>query len=166
MGKVFHLSFSHVHVLSEIAKRHLRFDHPKLCGMPRGIRVLSTERRPKCIDFPQRRGHRFAFQLAADRQKRLFGKKILREIIRARSQRRHPKHLPRPFTITRRDDRSMHIKEPALLEKPVHRISQPRPHPENRPIQRGARSQMSNRPQELRRMALFLQRKRFVRPAK
>ena len=50
-NKIFHDLFRHIHVALQIAKRHLRLDHPKLVGMPRGVGILRPERRSEGVNL-------------------------------------------------------------------------------------------------------------------
>ncbi len=46
----FNKFFTEIHVSLQIAKRHFRFDHPKLSRMPRGIGVFRSEGRTEGVD--------------------------------------------------------------------------------------------------------------------
>ncbi len=64
----FRKRFGQVHVVGQVAERHLRLDHPELGQVPRGVGVLRAERGAEGVDLAQRAGEDLRLQLAADGQ--------------------------------------------------------------------------------------------------
>ena len=58
-------SFRHHHIVRQVGKSHLRLNHPKLCRMSCGIRILRPEGRTKSIYVLKRKSIRLHVQLSA-----------------------------------------------------------------------------------------------------
>jgi len=145
-----------IHIVIEIVKRHLRFDHPELGKVAAGIRVFSAERRAEGVDQRQRHRVNLGFQLTAHGEAGLLAEKIFTVIdfpivLRwiGHIQRRHLKHLPRAFAIARRNNRRVQVQKSSIIEKTVDGICQPVAHAHHRADGVGAGSQMGYFPQIL-----------------
>src|SRR5688572_2155966 len=55
---------SELHVILQIIKSHLRFNHPELCEVACSIGILCTESWSEGIDISQRQGVGFPFELS------------------------------------------------------------------------------------------------------
>ena len=158
--------FRDVHIPREIAKRHLRLNHPKLRRVARREAVFRAEGRPERVDIPERHRKRFAVELAGNGQVRRLAEEVAGEIDVAvlvlrhilERKRRDLKHLTRAFAVRARDQRCMHIDKPVLLEELVNRGCDHRTHAKRRLKGVRARTQMLNRAQVLQRVPLLLQR--------
>ena len=132
--------------------------------------MLGAEGWPESVNFRERAGERFTFQLPAHGEVGRTRKKILRIIHRAvcspgrirRINRRNAEQFAGAFAIAARDDWGVDVNERAFLEKLMNRESQPAPDAKDGAKQVRARPQMRNFAQELRRVPLLLERIRFV----
>jgi len=68
------------HCWREIGKRDLGLDHPELCQVAPGVRILGAKGRPKGVDLGRCQAVGLDVELPRDRQKRLAAKEILSEI--------------------------------------------------------------------------------------
>src|SRR5438552_13331247 len=122
--QIFHKFFGEIHVAVQIAKRHLRLNHPELTRMAGRVGVLGPERWAESVNFGQRQGECFRFQLAANGQISRPGEEILREINLTVFSRRisdvdrgNAKQLASAFAIASGDDWRVDVNETAFLEK-------------------------------------------------
>ena len=74
---VFRHIFGQGHVVFQVGKGDLRFDHPKLRRMAAGVGVFRAERGAKGIGLAKGQGKRLRFQLARHRQVRGGAEEIL-----------------------------------------------------------------------------------------
>ena len=49
-NQVFDQRFGQVHIAGQVAEGHLRFDHPELCGVPRGVGGFGAEGRAEGVN--------------------------------------------------------------------------------------------------------------------
>src|SRR6266496_3004199 len=126
-----------IHVAFQIAKRHFRFDHPKLACVPRRVRVLSTKSGSKGINVAQRQRESLGFELAAYCQVSWPGEKIFRVIdftLRgsrsgsSRIQRCDAKQFSSSLAVAAGNDWRMHINETPVLKKLVNGKGKPASH--------------------------------------
>src|ERR1043166_6999155 len=111
-----------VHVALQIAKRHLRLNHPKLRRVAGGIGVLSAEGRTKSVNVRQRASEGLSFQLPAQGQVSGFAKKITSSFfVDVSLKRGHTKHFARAFAIAGRNNWRVDVNEIPFLKKTVHR---------------------------------------------
>ena len=104
---VLHHRLSGVHIIIQIREGHLRFDHPELRRMPRGIGYLSAEGGPEGIDVTESHGKVLGVQLAGNREVRGLAEEILavvdtsvflkRKIVQVK--RRNPEHFAGAFGV-------------------------------------------------------------------
>ena len=167
--------FGQFHIAPQIAKRDLRLDHPELGEVPGRVAVLGAEGRPEGVRLAQPARERLGFELPADGQIRRPIEEIEREIdslsLRGRLfwalalfrhvvqvERGHLEHRAGAFAIAGGDQRRVDVEETAFLEELVDRVAHAIPHPGDGAERVRARPQMGDRPQELERVALLLQR--------
>ena len=164
--QVFQKIFRQIHIIVQIVKSRLRFDHPEFRQMPGRIWIFSPEGGSESIDFSQGHSSKLSFQLSTHRQIGCFTKKILSEIDFTlfcqrrifRIQCRYPKHLAGTFTIGSRNQRSMQIKEPVLIEILMDSKRHSMTNPENSPEHIGAKTQMCMVSQKFQTMLFRLYR--------
>ena len=157
-----------IHVVAQLIKRHLRFDHPKLRQMPRRVGVLRPERGAERITIADGTGEDLRFELPADGQRRLFAEEIL-AVINLRFQlrqlgeveRRHLKHRAGPLAVAGGDDRRVDVQESSRLKEIVNGGAQGIPHAGDGSECIRPRPQVRDLPQELEAVPLFLQRIRL-----
>ena len=155
-----------VHVILKICKRNLRLDHPEFRCMAGRIGVFCAEGRPERVNIRECQRHTFPLQLPGDGEIGRLAEKVLRVIYLSVLGKRRvqwikggdPEHLPCPLRVTAGNQRGMHINETAFVEKLMDCVSRDRPHPEHCCKGIGARTQMRDRTQEFKRMALLLER--------
>ena len=176
------------HVVLQIVKRHLRFDHPKLGEMAGGVGVLGTKRRAEGVDFAQGAREDFGLQLATDGQEGRAVEEVLSEVdcrmrlsgLRnccipltpdpslggrggrfCKIQLRYLEHFAGAFAIAGGDDRRVNVEEALFLEELVNRPANLIANAGDGAEGVGARPQMSDGAQELERRALLLNGIRF-----
>src|SRR5210317_1709541 len=126
--KILQHLFGQIHIAVEIAESHLRFQHPELCQVPAGVRILGPEGRTESIDRAKRLGKHLGLQLTTYRQAGSPAKKTVEPIALWTAFIQflfgyHLEHLPCPFTIAGGDDRSMDLVETFALEKFMNGIT-------------------------------------------
>src|SRR6266536_4777089 len=135
--QIFNKLLGEIHVAFQIAKRHFRFDHPKLACVPRRVRVLSTKSGSKGINVAQRQRESLGFELAAYCQVSWPGEKIFRVIdftLRgsrsgsSRIQRCDAKQFSSSLAVAAGNDWRMHINETPVLKKLVNGKGKPASH--------------------------------------
>ena len=154
-----------VHIVVIVVEGHLRLDHPKLCQVARGIRVLCAERRTKGVDFAQTHSSKFALQLAGDGEIGLLTEEVLAVVYGTLLgagrigyiQSRHLEHLPRSLSIGGCDQRSMEVDKALVVEVLVDRISHIVADAEDCTKGIGPRTEVSHLSQELKGVLLLLQ---------
>ncbi len=168
-NQIFHYLFGQIHVAIQIAKGHLRLDHPEFAGVPRRVGIFGAKSRAKRVNLRERAGERLGFELTAHGEISLACEKIPRvidlvilprRIVRIDS--RNAKQFSRPFAIATGDDRRVDVNETALLEKLMDCESQPAADAENAAEKIRARPQMSDLAQKFRRVSFFLERIGFI----
>ena len=165
----FQQPFGQFHVAPEVAKGHLRLDHPELGQVAGRVAVLGAEGRAEGVGLAQRAGERLGLELPADGQIGRPVEEVEREIDACRLflalcrwllrhlrqvERGDLEHGPGPFAIAGGDDRRVDVEEAPLLEELVDRVADAVPHPGDGAEGVGPRPQMGDRPQELERVAL------------
>src|SRR5204863_6888441 len=136
--QILHKLFGEIHVAVQIAKRHLRLNHPEVTRMAGRLGVLGPERWAESVNSGQRQGERFRFQLAANGQIGRSGEEILREIDLPVFLRRildvdrgNAKQFSRALAIAAGDNWRVDINETALLEKLMNGKGQSAAHAKN-----------------------------------
>ena len=118
-----------IHIVFEVIKRHLGFNHPKLCQVSGRIAVFCTEGRSERIDLCKSHRPQFSLKLSAHSEVRALAKKVFSIINRpavgslgcsVHRQSGNTKSFSCPLCIAGRDDWGMHIDETAFIEKAVH----------------------------------------------
>ncbi len=150
--------FCQRHVIIQIRKGNLGFNHPELSCMLDRIGLLRPERWAKGVDAFEGHGKGFGRELATDRQACFLAEEILTEINRpiieswwlADIQGRDRKHLSGAFGVTACNDRCMDIDKTSLIKETVDGESCHRTNPEHCRQQIGPRAQMSDGAQEFR----------------
>ena len=122
--QIFHDFLRQIHVALQIGKGHLRLDHPELVRVARGIRVFGAKGRTKRVDFRQRAGERFGFELSAHREIGGRAEEILRNQIEPSGLRAgssidggDAKQFARAFAVAGGDDRRVDVEKPRSWKK-------------------------------------------------
>ena len=68
------------HVVVEIRENQLRLNHPELRQVPRGERILRTERRTESVDVGESTGTNLSLQLTGDSEEGSLAEEIFRVI--------------------------------------------------------------------------------------
>ena len=169
MDKVLDEVLRQVHIVGIVVEGHLRLNHPKLCQVARGIRVLSSERRAKGVDLSQSHGGKLALQLTGDGKIGLLTEEVLAVVYFTLLstgrigyiQRRHLEHLPGSLSIRGSDQRSVEVDKPLVVEVLVNRICHIVADAEDCTKGVGPRAEVSHLSQELKGVLLLLQRIRI-----
>ena len=168
----FQQPFGQFHVAPQVAKGHLRLDHPELGQVAGRVAVLGAEGGAERVGLAQRAGERLGLELPADGQIGRPVEEVEREIDLASALSVRPlgtlfelergdlEHGAGAFAIAGGDDRRVDVEEAALLEELVDRVADAVPHPGDGAEGVGARPQMGDRAQELERVALSSARDR------
>jgi len=156
----------HVHVPGQVAKGHLRLDHPEFRGVAGGIGLLGPEGGTEGIYVAEGHSKGLGVELAGHRQVGALPEEILAIVHRAvlclgyavHIQRGYPEHLARPLAVGGGDNGRMNIDKAPLLEEAVNGVGRHAAHPKGRGKQIGPGPQMGDGAQVFYRMALFLER--------
>ena len=162
---VFDHGLGHVHVVRQIGERHLRLDHPELRRVALGVGVLRPEGGAEGIHAAERHGEVLRVELAGHREVGPLAEEILRPVHApvlepgriGHVQGGHLEHLSSALAVAGRDDRGVHIDEPAVLEEAVDGVGRHRTHPEHCGEQIGAGAQVLDGAQILHAVALLLE---------
>src|SRR5690606_4265463 len=152
------------HVIVVIVKGHLRFNHPELGKVARGVRVLCPEARSKSINLIQGERMGFAFELSRYGEVGFPSEEVFPEINAAvfRSgwvvsvQGRDPEHGTGTFCVGSRYNGRVNINETAIVKKSVNGVSERVAYPHHCTERVGSGPQMRDFAEELQRMALGL----------
>jgi hypothetical protein len=163
---IFHHVLREGHVVVQVRKRDLRFNHPELRGMALRIGFFRAERRAESIYFPESHCHAFRLELPGNGERSVSAEKVLRIVGPAvlcfrdavEVERSHGEHFAGALAVAAGNQRGIHIDKAAFLKKAVDRIRCGGTDAECGAKQIGARAQMRHGAQIFRRMALFLQR--------
>ena len=155
-----------IHILCQVAKSHLRLNHPKLRRMTTRIGVLGTKCRTKGIHIAKGHGKVLSLKLTGNRQMRGSIKEILRVInfscIGTRNvlqiKRSHLKHLSGTLGIRGGNDRCINVDKALILKEFVDSVCGNRTHAKYRTEKICARTKMLLCAQILQRLTLFLHR--------
>ena len=163
---IFQHGLGQLHIVLKIREGDLRLDHPELRRMACGVGILGAEGGAEGVNRTECLAEGLHVQLTADSKVRLLAEEVLtvvhlavrslRDIVQVKGG--DVEHLARAFSVAGGDQRSVDIHKTALLEEAVDRVGQNGAHPERRLEQVGAGAKMGDGPEELRRVALFLQR--------
>ena len=157
-------AFCQVHVAFEVHECSFGFDHPELRKVARGVAVLRAERGAEGVHLSQGESGELRLQLSAHGEAAFGTEEILLEvhgtsIIERRSfwiERAHTEHLTRPFSIARRNDRTVEIvvaeRIEILVDAEAHLVA----HAEHRAVGVGAETQVCFLAQEFQRVFLRL----------
>src|SRR6266513_1354182 len=141
-----------IHVAVQIAKRHLRFDHPELARVPGRVGVLSAKSRSKRVNLGQCQRECFCFQLTAHGQISWPGEKIFRIIDFAFRGSRHVRGVQRcdakqfsgSLAVASGNDWRVHINETSILKELMNGKSQAAPHTKHAAEKIRSRPEMSD----------------------
>src|SRR5690606_21002350 len=141
-----------VHVVIQFIERHLRFNHPKLSQVARGIRVFGPKSGAKGINVAQSHRCQLAFQLSGNGEVSGLSEEVFAVIHRSiriagcvvEIKGSYLKHLASTFRIRPGDDGRVQIYETALIEKLVYRERKGGPYPKDGIEGVGAETQVGN----------------------
>ncbi len=155
-----------IHDIVQIRKGDLRFDHPELRRMSRGIGVFRTKGRSKGIDIAECHGISFSRKLSTHRQISLPSEEVfgivhipflcLRNVVQIQGG--YLKHFPGAFTVTAGDNRGMNVDKIPFLEEFMNRKGQQGTNPENSGKRIGSGPQMGDGPQVFKAVPFLLER--------
>ena len=172
-----------VHVVFKVGEGDLGLDHPELGCVALRVGVLRAKRRPEGVHVTEGHGEVLGIELAGHSKTCRLAEEVAAPVNLPRVkfparfgssflaharhvfhiERGHAEHLACPLAVGRRDDRGVHVDEPAILKEAVDRRSRDAADAENGAEEIRARAEMLLGAKELDRGALFL--KRVIRGA-
>ena len=163
---VFQEILGEVHVFVDVDECDLRLDHPELGQMARSIGVFGAERRAEGVDCTEGGGAQLAFELTGYGERCRLAEEVggvvygtlfgARQVVKVEGG--DLKHSAGSLAVACGDQRGVQVEETALLEVAVDGVGQSGAHAEHGRERVGARAQVGDFAQELKRVAFLLQR--------
>src|SRR5262249_37391866 len=157
-----------VHVVGQLVEGHFGLDHPELGEMTRGIAVLGAKGGAEGVDFAERAGEDFAFELAADGEIGGLAEEIecvidLGAVARKffQVERRNAEHGASAFAVAGGGDRRVKVEKTVFLEEIVDAAANTVANAGDGAEGVGAWAKMGPFAELFQRVLLFLERIRF-----
>ena len=156
-----------VHIVVKIGERHLGLDHPELSGVALGIGLLCTEGGTEGVNVCKRHREGLNVELTRNGQAGLLAEEILRIVDLSfgslggicKVEGGDLEHLARALAVGACDQRSVNVNEASLEEEAVDSVSNYRTNAEHGVESVRTGTEMRDRAEILKRVALLLKRK-------